>query len=1068
MRKKIFTCIFIVTAFLNQGIAQTFPNGFSQVLVANTISSPTVMAFAPDGRLFVAQQTGALRVIKNGVLLTKPFITLTVNSSGERGLLGIAFDPAFPTNHFIYLYYTLSSAANNRISRFTASGDTVVPGSEVVVLNLDPLSTATNHNGGTIHFGPDGKLYVGVGENANSANSQNKDTYLGKILRINSDGSVPAGNPFTTGTAQKMRLWEYGMRNPYTLTFQPTTGKLFVNDVGQNTWEEINNCTTGGLNYGWPAAEGHSSDTNYTNPVYTYMHGSGSGQGCAITGGTFFNPASTNYPASYIGKYFYLDYCGNWIDYINPADSTRTSFATSIAGSPVAMETGPDGNLYFLSRDNSAVYKVVFNAGTAPVITNQPQSQSISQGNPVTFSVTATGTNPLAYQWRKNTVNISGATNSSYTIPAVVPADAGNYSVVVTNSAGSATSNNAVLTVTAPNQLPTATISSPAAGATYAGGSVINYSGSGSDPEDGAMPASGFQWFVEFHHDTHLHPGPTLTQGVASGSFTIPNSGETSANVFYRLYLVVTDAQGAKDSSYTDILPRTSTITLKTTYYGLYITLDGQPFLAPITVTSVEGILRTIGCTTSQTVNNAAVYNFDHWTQGGTQTQTFATPVNDVTYTAYFLPQYRAADNPTPSVNGLDYKYYQGTWNLIPDFSTLTPVSTGTVTNYDLTPRLQNDNFGFRFTGYVSVPADGIYNFYTTSDDGSKLYVGGTMVVKNDTLHSAQEKFGQIWLRAGKHPIRVDYFDRAGSQVLTVSYLGPGISKQVIPSSALFRQPASVTLNPVADTYVRSGTGANTNFGTATTMTCRRQNAGTNQDRQIYLRFDISSFSSNISSAKLRLYGNMNNTNVSNVQVDVRDVTNTTWGETTINYTNKPAAASAVSASKIILNTTPQYYEWDLTAYLIAKKGAGATLISLNLQTTNVISNQAVFNTKENASNKPELSVVFNFPGRNAEEIQPALLTQSPVPVTARLTDVAVYPNPASQMINVHYVLMESACVHMIFMDLQGRIKASIPCEEKAPGIYTEQLDLSAMAKGVYMLMIQCGEEQLTKRVVVE
>src|SRR5690242_1355211 len=190
-----FFLLILLLAFSHETCAQTFPTGFSQVLVASGISNPTVMAFSPDGRIFVAEQTGALRVIKNGVLLTKPFITLTVNSSGERGLLGIAFDPNFSTNNFIYLYYTLSNAANNRISRFTASGDTVIPGSEVVVLNLDPLSTATNHNSGTMQFAPDGTLYVGVGENANSANSQNLDTYLGKILRINSNGSVPAGNP---------------------------------------------------------------------------------------------------------------------------------------------------------------------------------------------------------------------------------------------------------------------------------------------------------------------------------------------------------------------------------------------------------------------------------------------------------------------------------------------------------------------------------------------------------------------------------------------------------------------------------------------------------------------------------------------------------------------------------------------------------------------------------------------------------------------------------------------------------------------------------------------------------
>ena len=367
--------LFLLIFFALQVTSQTYPANFSQVQIATGITNPTIMQFSPDGRIFIAQQTGALRVFKNGSLLAQPFITLSVNSSGERGLLGIAFDPAFATNQYIYLYYTISSAANNRISRFTANGDVVVPGSEVVVLNLDPLSSATNHNGGTMQFGPDGKLYVGVGENANTAHAQNLDTYLGKVLRINSDGTPAAGNPFTTGTVQRRSVWSYGMRNPYTLTFQPGTGKLFVNDVGAATWEEINDCTTGGLNYGWPAAEGNSGNPAYTNPVYAYAHGTGSGLGCAITGGTFFNPSSTNYPATYTGNYFYIDYCGNWIDRLtfNGTTWSRTTFASSIAGFPVGIVTGTDGNLYFLSRTNNALYRITYTSTTAPVITTQPQ-----------------------------------------------------------------------------------------------------------------------------------------------------------------------------------------------------------------------------------------------------------------------------------------------------------------------------------------------------------------------------------------------------------------------------------------------------------------------------------------------------------------------------------------------------------------------------------------------------------------------------------------------------------------------------------------------------------------------
>ena len=630
MRLYLCFLLFCTNCILN---AQTYPAGFSQVQVANGISNPTVMAFAPDGRLFVAQQNGVLRIIQNGSLLSTPFMSLSVHSSGERGLLGIAFDPDFVNNQYIYVYYTLSSGANNRISRFTANGNVVVAGSETVVLNLDPLSTATNHNGGSLQFGSDGKLYVGVGENATPSHAQNLDNYHGKILRINPDGSVPSGNPFTSGTAQRQRIWVYGMRNPYTLAVQPGTGRLFVNDVGQSTWEEVNECNTGGLNYGWPTAEGFSSNSAFTNPVYYYAHGSGIGNGCAITGGSFFNPTSTNYPSQYNGRYFFMDYCNNWIDMITISGSTytRSNFASSIAGSSVALASGPDGNLYYLARSTGSVYRIIYTSSTSPLITNHPQSISVSQGNTANFSVTATGTQPLSYQWRKNSANISGATNTTYSIPNVTSSDAGDFSVIVTNSAGSDTSNNATLTVTAPNQLPTATILSPTFGTTYNAGTTINYSGTGTDPEDGNLTGSAFTWFVNFHHDAHIHPGPSATNGVTNGSFQIPNTGETAVNVFYRLYLVVTDQQGGKDTSYADILPNTSTITLNTNPQGLQITLDGQPFTAPYISSGVVGMLRAIDAPSPQ-----GQYTFTSWSHGGTANQTITTPGSNTSYTANF------------------------------------------------------------------------------------------------------------------------------------------------------------------------------------------------------------------------------------------------------------------------------------------------------------------------------------------------------------------------------------------------------------------------------------------------
>src|SRR5215216_5559554 len=242
----------LVLVAVSVACAATLPAGFTETAI-NGLSNPTAMEIAPDGRIFVCQQGGSLRVIENGVLLATPFVTLSVDANGERGLLGIAFDPNFASNNFLYVYYTVSTTPrHNRLSRFTANGDVAVPGSETVILELDNLTTATNHNGGAIHFGPDGKLYVAVGENANGANAQTLSNRLGKMLRINSDGSIPTDNPFfNTATGANRSIWALGLRNPFTFAFQPGTTTMYINDVGNTTWEEVN-VGQAGKNYGWP------------------------------------------------------------------------------------------------------------------------------------------------------------------------------------------------------------------------------------------------------------------------------------------------------------------------------------------------------------------------------------------------------------------------------------------------------------------------------------------------------------------------------------------------------------------------------------------------------------------------------------------------------------------------------------------------------------------------------------------------------------------------------------------------------------------------------------------------
>ncbi|MFA6958963.1 MAG: PQQ-dependent sugar dehydrogenase [Thermoanaerobaculia bacterium] len=334
-------------------LSATFPGGFSETTVSG-LTAPTAMAIAPDGRIFVCQQTGALRVIRNGALLATPFTTVTVDSTGERGLLGVAFDPDFLTNHFVYVYYTATTpAVHNRISRFTASGDAAVPASELILLDLNDLS-ATNHNGGAIHFGRDGKLYAAAGENAVPSNSQTLTNLLGKILRLNSDGTIPTDNPFYgTATGNNRAIWALGLRNPFTFGVHPLSGRIFIDDVGQSTWEEINDGVAGG-NYGWPDTEGPTSDPRFVTPIHWYANNNA--VECAIAGGTFYAPEVRQFGASYTDSYFFADLCGGWIRRLDTGNASN-AFGSGVPN-PVDLQIGDDGNLHYIARGAGAVVRV--------------------------------------------------------------------------------------------------------------------------------------------------------------------------------------------------------------------------------------------------------------------------------------------------------------------------------------------------------------------------------------------------------------------------------------------------------------------------------------------------------------------------------------------------------------------------------------------------------------------------------------------------------------------------------------------------------------------------------------
>ena len=495
--------------------AATVPPGFTETLVASGLSSPTAMQFAPDGRLFVAEQGGRLRVIKDGVLLPTPFLTLTVSAAGERGLLGVAFDPEFATNRFVYVYYTATTpAVHNRISRFTANGDVAVAGSEVVLLDLDNLSGATNHNGGALAFGAGRQALCR--RRRERQRRQRADRSATCSARCCGSTATERSRPTTRSSGRRpgnnRAIWALGLRNPFTFAFDPGSDRMFINDVGQNTWEEINDGIAG-ANYGWPETEGATTDPRFVSPRYAYNHSAG----CAITGGAFYAP-SIHAVSGRVPERLLLRRLLRRLDPQARSGSgqqrralrQRHPVPRRSQGRQRRQPVLPGARIGRLDRRRvpNLVRGEHAQHHHAPV---EPDRRAGRVGD-VQRPRIGPAAAPLSVAAQRRRTSPAQRRRTTRSSPAQ-PTTARGSAPSSATTAGNVLSNEAVLTVTA-NQPPTGTITQPAAGTLYSGGSVINYAGTATDPEDGTLPASAFTWRVDFHHDTHSHPFVPSTTGA--------------------------------------------------------------------------------------------------------------------------------------------------------------------------------------------------------------------------------------------------------------------------------------------------------------------------------------------------------------------------------------------------------------------------------------------------------------------------------------------------------------------------------------------------------------------------
>jgi glucose/arabinose dehydrogenase len=722
------------------------------------------MDFSPTGELWVLEQAGRVKLVRNDAT-THTALTLSIDSRGERGLLGIAFAPSYDgvgaNPDHVYLYHTLPGGSNNRITRYevTAAGTTTPTlVNPVTIFDLDALSGATNHNGGAIHFGPDGLLYVAVGDNANGANAQSLATLHGKMLRMNPDGTAPASNPFfidDATVADRDFIWALGLRNPFTFSFQPGTGRMFINDVGQQTWEEINEGAAG-RNFGWATTEGDFNQAtypNFTRPVYAYSHGGGSFQGYAITGGSFYNPTVASFPSQYVGDYFFADYGNSWINVRDSVTGAVTQFATG-ASNPVDLKVSPDGALYYLARGTGRIMRIRSTASLAPTITQDPEGLTGAEGESATFSVVASGTAPLSYRWQQfvggawtnlsDGGRIGGATTASLSISNLQGSDAGQYRAVVTNAAGSAASDPAELVV----------ISAPGwtgLTATYFDNS--NFTGTS---------------ITRIDPTVNLNPGRgSPASGIGADTFSVRWTGA--------------------------IVP------LFTQQYTFRTTSDDGVRLWVNDRLIINNWTRHAPTVNTGRINleagRAYSIRMDYFENTGGSIARLewqaASQPRQVVPESQLRPTYAPPPPPPPPSNGLTATYFNNS-----DFTGTTYSRVDALVNFNWGsgsphPTIAADTFSVRWTGSIEPLVTGSHTFFTTSDDGVRLWVNGQLVINNWTRHAPTVNSGRIDLVAGqRYDIRMEYFENSGGSIARLEWQADGLPRQIIPTSQLFPSAA--------------------------------------------------------------------------------------------------------------------------------------------------------------------------------------------------------------------------------------------------------------------------------------
>ena len=704
----------------------SLPPGFQEEVVFSGLANPMVVRFSPDGRVFVAEKSGLVKVfdsLADSTPSTYADLRTQVHNYWDRGLLGMALDPQFPADPNLYVLYTHDAAIGGTAPRWGTAGATSdpcpnPPGGNVdgcvvsgrlsrvsstgveTVLVTDWCQQYPSHSQGQIQFGPDGALYASSGDGAafgfadwgqdgNPLNpcgdppggvgavlspptaeggslraqdlrtSGDPVTLDGSIIRVNPDnGAALSTNPlFSNSDPNARRIIAHGMRNPFRIAFRPGTSELWVGDVGLGRWEEINRITDvlGSVeNAGWPCYEGPASPPSWlqagvdicTNlyaagpsavhaPYYSYPHSSTvvAGETCpfgssSISGLAFYQGGS--YPAAYSNALFFSDYSRKCIWAMRagsnglPNPNDVVTFVAPAAG-PVQLEIGPGGDLFYPDYDGGTIRRIRYFAANQPPIA-VAQATPTNGIAPLVVSFDGGGSSDpeggaLTYAWDLDADGVYDDSTSA--TPSRTYTQDGQVTVGLRVTDSSGASDVASIVITVGNSAPVATITAPTATTTWAVGESVAFSGTGTDAQSGALPASAFLWELVLHHcpsTCHEHELQSFT-GVSSGAFDGPDHDYP---VHLELRLTVTDSGGLKDTESLLLQPKTVQTTFVTSVPGLQLTVDDDTAPAPFTRTSIQGSSHTVSAPATQTLSGVE-FTFESWSDGGARVHQLTT-----------------------------------------------------------------------------------------------------------------------------------------------------------------------------------------------------------------------------------------------------------------------------------------------------------------------------------------------------------------------------------------------------------------------------------------------------------